>query len=190
MTGEVRFPDGFVWGAATAAYQIEGAARDDGRGPSIWDTFSRKPGRVFAGHTGDVACDHYHRYRDDVALMGDLGLGAYRFSIAWPRVQRDGTGSVESRGLGCARRRPSTRHRSRAVPRRLPARRAAGGCRRVDLRGYFVWSLMDNFEWVEGYRKCFGIVDVDYRTRRRLLKDSAHWYRYVIGRNGLDEPVL
>ena len=98
-SGEVRFPQGFVWGAATAAYQIEGAARDDGRGPSIWDTFSRTPGKVFAGHTGDVACDHYHRYRDDVALMAELGLDAYRFSVAWPRIQPDGTGPVEPRGL-------------------------------------------------------------------------------------------
>jgi beta-glucosidase len=98
-TGELRFPEGFVWGAATAAYQIEGAARDDGRGPSIWDTFSRTPGKVAGGHTGDVACDHYHRYPDDVALMAELGLAAYRFSVAWPRIQPDGTGPVEPRGL-------------------------------------------------------------------------------------------
>jgi beta-glucosidase len=96
---ELRFPEGFVWGAATAAYQIEGAAREDGRGPSIWDTFSRTPGKVFKGHTGDVACDHYHRYVDDVAMMADLGLASYRFSVAWPRVQPDGTGPVNSRGL-------------------------------------------------------------------------------------------
>jgi beta-glucosidase len=94
-----RFPEGFVWGAATAAYQIEGAARDDGRGPSIWDTFSRTPGKVYAGHTGDVACDHYHRYADDVALMAELGLRAYRFSVSWPRVQPDGSGPVNPRGL-------------------------------------------------------------------------------------------
>jgi beta-glucosidase len=94
-----RFPDGFVWGAATAAYQIEGAANEDGRGPSIWDTFSRTPGRVHAGHTGDVACDHYHRYVDDVALMAGLGLASYRYSISWPRVQPDGTGPVNTRGL-------------------------------------------------------------------------------------------
>jgi beta-glucosidase len=99
MTADLTFPDGFLWGAATAAYQIEGAARDDNRGPSIWDTFSRRPGAVHAGHTGDVACDHYHRYREDVALMADLGLGVYRFSIAWPRIQPDGTGPVEPRGL-------------------------------------------------------------------------------------------
>ncbi|MBQ1044868.1 MULTISPECIES: GH1 family beta-glucosidase [unclassified Micromonospora] len=95
----VRFPEGFVWGGATAAYQIEGAAREDGRGPSIWDTFSRTPGAVFAGHTGDVACDHYHRYAEDVALMAELGLRAYRFSVSWPRIRPDGTGPVEPRGL-------------------------------------------------------------------------------------------
>ncbi|GAA0814747.1 GH1 family beta-glucosidase [Spirilliplanes yamanashiensis] len=97
--GELRFPAGFVWGAATAAYQIEGAANEDGRGPSIWDTFSRTPGKVYRGHTGDIACDHYHRYRDDVAIMADLGLASYRFSVAWPRIQPDGTGPVNHRGL-------------------------------------------------------------------------------------------
>ncbi|MBQ1027848.1 GH1 family beta-glucosidase [Micromonospora sp. C95] len=96
---ELRFPDNFLWGAATAAYQIEGAARDDGRGPSIWDTFSRTPGKVHAGHTGDVACDHYHRYADDVAMMAELGLQAYRFSVSWPRIQPDGSGPVNPRGL-------------------------------------------------------------------------------------------
>ncbi|WP_406313072.1 GH1 family beta-glucosidase [Streptosporangium sp. NBC_01639] len=95
----LRFPEGFVWGAATAAYQIEGAARDDGRGPSIWDTFSRTPGKVHAGHTGDVACDHYHRYPEDIRIMGDLGLAAYRFSVSWPRIQPDGSGPANPRGL-------------------------------------------------------------------------------------------
>ncbi|WP_433722587.1 GH1 family beta-glucosidase [Actinoplanes sp. CA-051413] len=99
LASGVRFPDGFVWGAATASYQIEGAVNEDGRGPSIWDTFSREPGRVHAGHTGDVACDHYHRYVEDVALMADLGLASYRYSIAWPRIQPDGTGPVNTRGL-------------------------------------------------------------------------------------------
>jgi beta-glucosidase len=95
----LTFPDGFVWGAATASYQIEGAANEDGRGPSIWDTFSRTPGKVHAGHTGDVACDHYHHYRDDVAMMAELGLRSYRFSVAWPRIRPDGTGPVNTRGL-------------------------------------------------------------------------------------------
>src|SRR3954452_21116610 len=83
------FPKDFVWGVATAAYQVEGAANEDGRGPSVWDTFSRTPGKVFAGHTGDVACDHYHRYVDDVAVMAGLGLASYRYSISWPRIQPD-----------------------------------------------------------------------------------------------------
>jgi beta-glucosidase len=93
------FPDGFLWGAATAAYQIEGAWDEDGKGPSIWDTFSHTPGRVANGDTGDVACDHYHRMPDDVALMRELGLGAYRFSVSWPRVLPDGTGPVNELGL-------------------------------------------------------------------------------------------
>jgi beta-glucosidase len=93
------FPRGFRWGAATAAYQIEGAVGVDGRGKSIWDTFSHQPGRIAGGDTGDVACEHYHRYRDDVALMARLGLTAYRFSIAWPRVQPGGRGPANAKGL-------------------------------------------------------------------------------------------
>jgi beta-glucosidase len=92
-------PAGFVFGVATAAYQIEGAVTEDGRGQSIWDTFSHTPGRVHEGDTGDVACDHYHRYRDDVALMRDLGVDSYRFSIAWPRVLPTGAGATNAAGL-------------------------------------------------------------------------------------------
>ncbi|WP_434995084.1 GH1 family beta-glucosidase [Arthrobacter sp. Ld5] len=87
---EITFPEGFLWGAATAAYQIEGAAREGGRGPSIWDTFSRVPGAVADAHNGDVACDHYHRSADDVALMKSLNLQAYRFSTSWSRCMPDG----------------------------------------------------------------------------------------------------
>ncbi|MFI9553198.1 GH1 family beta-glucosidase [Nonomuraea endophytica] len=93
------FPENFVWGAATASYQIEGAAKEDGRGQSIWDTFSRTAGKVVGGDTGDVACDHYHRYADDVKLMRELNLAAYRFSIAWPRVQPTGSGAINPAGL-------------------------------------------------------------------------------------------
>ena len=99
-----RFPDGFVWGAATAAYQVEGSTDADGRGPSIWDTFSRTPGAVLGGHTGDLGTDHYRRFADDVALMADLGLGAYRFSVAWPRVQPTGRGPANQAGLDFYRR--------------------------------------------------------------------------------------
>jgi beta-glucosidase len=92
-------PAGFVWGAATSSYQIEGAVDEDGRQPSIWDTFSHTDGKVSGGGTGDVACDHYHRWRDDIALMKALGLDAYRFSIAWPRVVPGGGGPVNQAGL-------------------------------------------------------------------------------------------
>ncbi len=94
-----RFPAGFAWGVATAAYQIEGAVAEDGRGDSVWDTFGRQPGAIRDGHTGDVAADHYHRWREDVELMSRLGIGAYRLSIAWPRVQPQGTGPANDRGL-------------------------------------------------------------------------------------------
>jgi beta-glucosidase len=94
-----QFPEGFWWGSATASYQIEGAVAEDGRGPSIWDTFSHTPGKTLNGDTGDVADDHYHRWESDLDLMAELGLGAYRFSIAWPRIQPAGTGRVEPRGL-------------------------------------------------------------------------------------------
>ncbi len=93
------FPSGFQWGVSTAAYQIEGATGEDGRGDSIWDTFCREPGRVADGRTGDVACDHYHRWPEDLDLIAGLGATAYRFSIAWPRVRPGGDGPVNARGL-------------------------------------------------------------------------------------------
>ena len=93
------FPKGFTWGAATSAYQIEGAWNEDARGPSIWDTFAHEPGKVFENHHGDVACDHYHRWREDVALMRELGLPAYRFSLSWPRILPTGTGRPNAKGL-------------------------------------------------------------------------------------------
>jgi beta-glucosidase len=95
----MSFPPNFIWGAATSSYQIEGAARTDGRGPSVWDGFCRLPGRVFEGQNGDVACDHYHRWAGDVAVMKEIGLQAYRFSIAWSRVLPDGAGAVNAPGL-------------------------------------------------------------------------------------------
>jgi beta-glucosidase len=93
------FPEGFTWGCASAAYQVEGAWDSDGKGPSVWDAFVRREGVVWRGHTGDVACDHYHRYREDVALMKEMGLRAYRFSVSWPRVLPEGTGATNPRGL-------------------------------------------------------------------------------------------
>ncbi|MFV0463889.1 MAG: GH1 family beta-glucosidase [Nostocoides sp.] len=99
MTPTPTFPETFLWGAATASYQIEGAAAQDGRTPSIWDVFSHRPGAVLGGDTGDVACDHYHRFAADVALMADLGLQAYRFSISWSRVLPHGVGEINQAGL-------------------------------------------------------------------------------------------
>ncbi|MFY9670962.1 MAG: family 1 glycosylhydrolase, partial [Trebonia sp.] len=95
----LAFPPGFTWGAATAAYQIEGGANADGKGRSVWDTFSHTPGKVRGGDTGDIACDSYHRYREDADLLSSLGLSAYRFSISWPRILPDGTGQVNQAGL-------------------------------------------------------------------------------------------
>ena len=99
MSNPPRFPDGFLWGAATSAYQIEGAPLADGAGPSIWQRFTHSPGLTAGGDTGDVACDHYHRWREDVGLMRELGLNAYRFSISWSRVLPEGRGRVNAKGL-------------------------------------------------------------------------------------------
>jgi beta-glucosidase len=95
----LTFPGDFLWGASTSAYQIEGAAREDGRGESIWDVFCRQPGAIANGQTGDVAADHYHRYAGDVGLMTTIGLGAYRFSVSWPRILPQGTGALNDKGL-------------------------------------------------------------------------------------------
>ena len=94
-----NFPENFVWGTATSAYQIEGAYREDGRGLSIWDAFCHIPGKVLNNDSGDVACDHYHRIEEDVLLMKGLGISAYRFSLSWPRLQPQGRGNVSEAGI-------------------------------------------------------------------------------------------
>lgn len=96
---KLNFPANFIWGTATAAYQVEGAVCEDGRGQSIWDTFSHTPGRIYQGDTGDRACDHYHRFREDIALMKEMGLKGYRFSVAWPRILPEGKGRINPQGL-------------------------------------------------------------------------------------------
>jgi beta-glucosidase len=110
------FPADFVWGAATASYQIEGAVSEDGRGPSIWDTFSHTPGKIADGTVGDVAVDHYHRYAEDISILASLGMNAYRFSIAWPRIQPTGTGPVNQAGLDFYRRVAETCHQHGITP--------------------------------------------------------------------------
>jgi beta-glucosidase len=112
----MRFPEGFLWGAATASYQIEGAAHEDGRGESIWDRFSRVPGNIVNGDTGDVADDHYHRYESDVELMAELGLQGYRFSVAWPRIFPTGSGPVNQKGLDFYKRLVDKLHSKNITP--------------------------------------------------------------------------
>lgn len=111
-----RFPEGFMWGTSTAAYQIEGAVAEDGRTPSIWDTFSHHSGRVLNGDTGDIACDHYHRYAEDLDLLADLGVSAYRFSIAWPRIHPDVTGPANEKGLDFYKRLIAGLHERNIIP--------------------------------------------------------------------------
>lgn len=91
--------DDFLWGAATAAYQIEGAAYEDGKGLSVWDMFCKQPNKIFQNHNGDIACDHYHKYEEDIKLIKDLGVNSYRFSLSWPRILPEGTGKVNQKGL-------------------------------------------------------------------------------------------
>jgi beta-glucosidase len=98
-SSDIPFPKGFFWGAATAAYQIEGAWNEDGKGESIWDRFSHNPGKIKNGDTGDVACDSYHRWREDIALAQAMNLNSYRFSISWPRIQPAGSGPINSKGI-------------------------------------------------------------------------------------------
>ena len=140
----VQFPDGFLWGAATAAYQVEGATKEDGRGASIWDVFAHTPGKVYEGHTGDVACDHYHRFSEDVALMADLGLTSYRFSIAWPRIFPE-QGVLNQKGIDFYKRLLEALHQHQIAPTAtlyhwdLPQwLEDAGGWRSRDTINYFV----------------------------------------------------
>jgi beta-glucosidase len=307
------FPTGFGWGASTSAYQIEGAAAGDGRGPSVWDVFSHQAGRTKGGDTGDVAADHYHRYYEDLDIMKDLGLKSYRFSISWSRVLPTGRGNVNGKGLDfyhklvdgllsrgiapvatlfhwdtpqalqeqggwekrdcaqwfadyaakmfyslgdkvptwltvnepktvvdvaytsgqhapgkldrrlgnvvghhlllghglavqafrgttgraasarpstCRRPTPPTTPPRRASRRRSPtARRTAAAHRAiqagVNLESFHVWSLLDNFEWAEGFSQRWGLIHVDYASHQRTRKASADWYRNVIARNGV-----
>jgi beta-glucosidase len=113
-----RFPDGFLWGVATSAYQIEGSVDADGRGPSIWDTFSHTPGTIDNGDTGDLACDHFGRGREDVDILATLGVNSYRFSIAWPRILPTGRGRVNQPGID---------HYSRLIDALLAGIAAANG---------------------------------------------------------------
>lgn len=156
MTEPALFPAGFLWGAATSAYQIEGSPLADGAGPSNWHRFTRIPGKVRDGDTGDVACDHYRRYPEDVAIMKSLGLGAYRFSISWSRVMPEGRGAVNRRGLDFYRRLVDGLREAGIRPMAtlyhwdLPAA--------LDDRGG--WTNPDVASWFADYsRECFRALD-------------------------------
>jgi beta-glucosidase len=111
-----QFPDDFIWGCATAAYQIEGAFDEDGKVPSIWDIFSHTPGKIIDGSNGDIACDHYHRYKEDVELMKNLNLKGYRFSISWPRILPEGKGTVNRKGIDFYKRLVDALHSAGIIP--------------------------------------------------------------------------
>ncbi|MGH8000388.1 MAG: family 1 glycosylhydrolase [Brasilonema sp.] len=178
-----QFPKDFLWGVATSAYQIEGAAQEGRRKPSVWDTFSAIPGRIVDGNTGAVACDHYHRYKADVQLMAKLGirhisetLGRNDLPVfitengcaSQDEVNADGE-VIDTDRIMYLRQYLKSAHR--AVSEGYP------------LKGYFLWSLMDNFEWEWGYSRRFGIVYVDYKTQQRIPKASFEWYTECIRQN-------
>ncbi|HZU83698.1 MAG TPA: GH1 family beta-glucosidase [Polyangiaceae bacterium] len=162
MTSRVVFPKGFVWGTATSSYQIEGAAREDGRGESIWDRYAKTASKIKDGSSGDVACDHYHRWREDVALMASLGHRAYRFSIAWPRVLPSGRGAENTRGLDFY---------SRLVDALLAARI-------TPFATLFHWdlpqALQDGGGWPER-ETAEAFVEYADRVTRRLGDRVKHW---------------
>lgn len=170
---EIQFPDNFLWGAATAAYQIEGAWNEGGKGESIWDRFAHRRYNVVNGETGDVACDHYHRMPDDAALMRELGLRTYRFSIAWTRVLPEGRGTVNEKGLDFYDRLVDNLLANHIVPNATlnhwdfpQVLQDAGG-----------WPNRDSADWFADYAL------VDYATQRRTLKQSARWFSQVVRRN-------
>ena len=160
--GEKIFPNDFLWGASTAAYQIEGAWREDGKGLSIWDTFSHTPGKIKNGETGDVACDHYHRMEEDVALMKELGLKAYRFSVSWPRIIPNGRGEVSEKGLAFYRRLVRTLRQNDIEP----------------VLNIYHWDLPREIQNAGGWlnrRTCDWFADFTEILFQNLCQDVTYW---------------
>uniref|UniRef100_A0A8C5VV31 Glucosylceramidase beta 3/pseudo n=1 Tax=Microcebus murinus TaxID=30608 RepID=A0A8C5VV31_MICMU len=159
----MAFPAGFGWGAATAAYQVEGGWDADGKGPCVWDTFTHQGGeRVFKNQTGDVACGSYTLWEEDLKCIKQLGLTHYRFSLSWSRLLPDGTtGFINQKAIQLDK---------------------------VNLQVYCAWSLLDNFEWNQGYSSRFGLFHVDFEdpARPRVPYTSAKEYAKIIRNNGLE----
>src|SRR2546423_1151378 len=166
----IRFPEGFLWGAATSAYQIEGSPLADGAGPSIWHRFSHSTGRTANGETGDVACDHYRRYAEDVALMRELGLNSYRFSISWSRVLPHGRGRVNGAGLSFYHRRAD------AYMNRQYLDPLLHGCYPNELHDVFgdAWPDHPHSE-LEYLKQPIDFVGVNYYTRSVTRSDPSAW---------------
>lgn len=168
------FPAHFLWGSATSAFQVEGYPLADGALESIWTHFCQEPGRVANGQTADVSSDHYHHFRDDSALMKSLGMGAYRFSVSMSRLMTlDGMKLIYNDTTRVMMLRNCLTHLQRATAEGIP------------VKGYFHWSLMDNFEWQEGYTPRFGLVHCDYATGQRIPKLSARLFSTIAKNNCL-----
>lgn len=161
MTAQLQFPPGFLWGAATAAYHIEGAWDVDGKGESIWDRFSHTPGKIWRGDTGDVACDHYHRYTEDVAAMAAMGLKAYRFSFSWPRIFPRGSGQPNQRGVDFYKRLIAALHAHHILP----------------VATLYHWDLPQALEDRGGWRK------------RDTAKRFAEYASYMFATFGGEVPI-
>ena len=169
----LRFPANFMWGCATASYQIEGAVNEDGRKPSIWDTFSHTPGKTFQGDTGDVADDSYHLYKEDVRLLKNLGAKVYRFSIAWSRIFPDGTGQPNQKGLAYYQRVVDELLKNNiALHHSVPLGSAAGFARRLAVPRH-----------LEGLRRLRGVcLETSFRSRQPLFH---HQRIRLLHRSGL-----
>ncbi|KAK8545685.1 hypothetical protein V6N12_026514 [Hibiscus sabdariffa] len=247
------FPDGFIFGTASSAYQYEGAVNEGNKGDSIWDTFTRKPGKIMDFSNADTAVDHYHRFQSDIELMKDLGMDAYRFSISWPRIFPHGTGEPNVEGINYYNRlidaliekgiKPFVTLYHWDLPQILEdkyggwlsrqivklarylrdkygnppviitengmdelnspfmsVKKALKDDKRIefhrdylsnlsaairedkcDVRGYFVWSLLDNWEWNSGYTVRFGLYYVDYKNNlTRIPKASVQWFKSLL----------
>ncbi len=187
---EPSFPSDFIWGVSTSAYQIEGEAFENGKGHSVWDDFCRNPGAIWHGHTGEIACDHYHKYREDIGLLKKLGVKAYRLSLCWPRIFPDGTGRVNEKGIDFYNSvidellEAGIKLFGKDLPEIKPGDMEIIH-QPVDYCGHNVYTARRSKAGKDGTP-----VEVppaaDYKTLERIPKDSFQWYKDLIASNGMD----